>query len=165
MGFELNVSSDLDIDTSSSFLDELDTSIPEIGETTDADKDMIGTTAVQTPVNMTGNVNTNFSAINHVPQGYVPQYMPQQSYTQQPGMHGAAPQADAEKLTTAQWFGTLILSTCLGVISIVLLILWGFSEGSREPRRSFARAMLIMVPIIHLLSFVGIGVILSLLDP
>lgn len=164
MGFELNISSDLDIDTGSSFLDELDTSLPEVSDTSATDNAVNSATVPQPAVGMRDNVNTNFSAQRHVPQGYVPQYMPPQPYMQQPQPYRAMPQTDVEKLTTGQWVGTLFLSTCLGVISIVLLILWGFADGAKEPRKSFARAMLIVVPIFYIVVFFGLGIIIKLAD-
>lgn len=185
MGFELNISSDLDVDTSSSFLDELDTSLPEISDTKSPDN-AVSSTAVPQPaigapkkpntdfsaqrhasqptVGMRNTPNTNISAQRHVPQGYVPQYMPQQPYMQPSQPYRAVPQTDVEKLTMGQWLGTLFLSTCLGAISIVLLILWGFANGSKEPRKSFARAMLIVVPIFYIVVFFGIGFIIQLAD-
>lgn len=171
MGFELNISSDLDIDTGSSFLDELDTSLPEVSDT-DATDNAVNSTAVPQPaVGMPNNVNTNFSAQRHVPQGYAPLYAPPQGqarpYGGQPYQYGAQypAQPDVEKLTMGQWVGTLFLSTCLGMISYVLLILWGFGNGAKEPRKSFARAMLVLLPIVHVLSFFAIAILFSLIDP
>ena len=170
MGFELNISSDLDIDTGSSFLDELDTSLPEVSDTSATDNAVNSTAVPQPAVGMPNNVNTNFSAQRHVPQGYAPLYAPPQGqarpYGGQPYQYGAQypAQPDVEKLTTGQWVGTLFLSTCLGVISIVLLILWGFADGAKEPRKSFARAMLLVVPILYIVVFFGLGIIIKLAD-
>lgn len=166
MGFELNISSELDIDTGSSFLDELDTGLSDVGvDITEVDNVQKSAEVPQAVVHTPDTVSTNFSAQKHVPQGYVPQYMPQQSNSRVYQQSGTAQRGDCETLTTGQWLGTLLLSTCLGVISYVLLILWGFGQGANEPRRSFARAMLILLPILHILSFFGICILFYILNP
>ncbi len=165
MGLELNISSDLDIDTGSSFLDDLDTSIPEANDDINGKGNVQKAAEVQAPVmNMPNTANTNFSAQQYIPQGYVPQYIPQQPYGQPYQPYGAMPQGNTEKLTMGQWLGTLVLSTCLGAISIVLLILWGFGNDAKEPRKSFARAMLVAVPIIYFVLFFGLGLIACIFD-
>lgn len=165
MGFELNISSDLDVDTSSSFLDELDTALPDLEA--DVQENEKPHTSVKVPQAATAApdiIYTNKSAQDHVPQGYVPQYIPQQSFSRVYQQNGNAQNGDVEKLTTSQWAGTIILSTCLAMISYILLIMWGFGNGSKEPRRSFARAMLILLPIFHILMFFGLAVLIEIVN-
>ena len=44
-------------------------------------------------------------------------------------------------MTTGQWIGTILLCTCLGIISLILNIVWGFSSSTPEPKRGFCRGM------------------------
>lgn len=56
-----------------------------------------------------------------------------------------APQnVPVETLTASQWVGTFIVCTCLGIISLIINIIWGFCSDMPEPRRSFARGMLVI---------------------
>lgn len=165
MGFELNISSDLDVDTSSSFLDELDTALPDLeADAQENEKPQVSVEVPQAATAAPDIIYTNKSAQTHVPQGYVPQYIPQQSFSRVYQQNGNAQNGDVEKLTTGQWAGTIILSTCLGIISYVLLIMWGFGNGSKEPRRSFARAVLILLPILHVLMFLGLAVLIEIVN-
>lgn len=155
MDFELSVSSTLDIDNDNSFWDELDNSVPQPANdsdtlsVTDTPKVSATATAVQTkkrpPVQQNG--------------GYVQQNPPPSVFS-----YLAQNTSSTEKLTTAQWVGTLLLSMCLGFISIILLVVWGFGNGTKEPRRSFARAMLILTPVIYFAVIIGLGVFCSILD-
>lgn len=179
MGFELNISSDLDVDTGSDFLDNLDNNLSDVaGDTSDAAKTSEATTDVPHIDAGAGNsAPTNFSAQQHVPQGsgYVPIYAPQQGNNGQGNPYGGyqypygyqyppQPQPEVEKMTMGQWVGTILLSTCLGIISVIMLIVWGFSNDAKEPRKSFARAMLVVVPIIYFVLFFGLGIIVTVLD-
>ncbi len=166
MGFELNISSDLDIDTGSSFLDELDTSIPEMNDNATGADEAKNSASVQMPViNTPDTANTAFGAQNSASKGYVPHYMPPQSNAAAYQFYGASQQSDTEKLTMGQWAGTLLLSTCLGIVSYILLIMWGFGNTAKEPRKSFARAMLVLLPIVHFVSFIGTAILFYLMDP
>ncbi len=156
MGFELNISSDLDIDTGSSFLDNLDTGISDGGnDVLGADSVKKTDTVHSTVMNTPNTANTDIST-----KGNVPQYLPPRTYGQP---NGASAQDDTEKLTMGQWVGTLLLSTCLGIVSIILLILWGFGATAKEPRKSFAKAMLVLVPIVYIISFFGMALLYYLM--
>lgn len=155
MEFELSVSSTLDIDNDNSFWDELDNSVPQTvnasetpsvtaNSTVSADVPM-AQTKKQPPVQQNG--------------GYIPQNTQQSAFS-----YLAQNTNSTEKLTTAQWIGTLLLSVCLGFISIILLVVWGFGKDTKEPRRSFARAMLILMPVIYFAVFIGLGVFCSILE-
>ena len=165
MGFELNISSDLDIDTSSSFLDDLDTSLPDIEVDTKGTEKIEKAAEASLPATDTPDtIYTNMSAQKYVPQGYVPQYMPQQSYSRVYQQNGTGQNADTEKLTMGQWVGTLLLSTCLGIVSFILLIMWGFGATAKEPRKSYARAMLVLLPIVHIVAFFSTAILFYLMD-
>lgn len=56
------------------------------------------------------------------------------------GQYNVPPQM----LTTEQWLGTIILCSCLGIISVILNVIWGYCSDVPEPKRSFSRAMLIV---------------------
>ncbi len=153
MDFELSVSSTLDIDNDNSFWDGLDNSVPQPVNASDTpsvtDTPTVGATAAQ--VKKQPSVQQN--------GGYVPQNPQQSAFS-----YLAQNANSTEKLTTAQWIGTLLLSVCLGFISIILLVVWGFGNGTKEPKRSFARAMLILMPVIYFTVFIGLGVICSILE-
>lgn len=100
------------------------------------------------------NVNSDMSAT--VP---VQQYQQYQQY-QQPGIQPppVSYTAPAEPpMTLKRWIGTLLLTNCLGIISIILLFVWGFSSGPKE-RQDYCKAMLIVKAIL-----IGVGIILAML--
>ena len=79
-------------------------------------------------------------------QSYQQQYQPyQQPYGQgyqQPYQQYAAP---AEKpMGVGSWVGTILLTTCLGLISLILLFVWGFSNDVPIAKKNYCRAMLIV---------------------
>lgn len=49
---------------------------------------------------------------------------------------------DEPPMTTKRWVGTILLTTCLGIVSWVLLFVWGFGSGPKE-RQNYCKAMLI----------------------
>ncbi len=46
-------------------------------------------------------------------------------------------------MTLGQWVGTILLTQCLGIISIILLFVWGFSNDVPLAKKNYCRAMLI----------------------
>lgn len=46
-------------------------------------------------------------------------------------------------MTLGQWVGTILLTQCLGIISIILLFVWGFSNDVPLSKKNYCRAMLI----------------------
>lgn len=55
------------------------------------------------------------------------------------------PSAPAEQpMTVGQWVGTILLTTCLGTISLILLFIWGFSSTTPTSKKNYCRAMLIV---------------------
>lgn len=55
------------------------------------------------------------------------------------------PSAPAEQpMTVGQWVGTILLTTCLGTISLILLFVWGFSSTTPTSKKNYCRGMLIV---------------------
>ncbi len=61
------------------------------------------------------------------------------------------------EMTTGQWVGTILLTSCLGIISIVLLFVWAFSD-TPQPKKNYCRGMLIVQAIM-----LGIAIIWMIL--
>lgn len=49
-----------------------------------------------------------------------------------------------EQMTTGEWVLTIIVGSFFGIISLILNIVWGFSESTPEPKRSFCKGMFIV---------------------
>lgn len=79
-------------------------------------------------------------------QNTYPQNNYQQSTYQQniqpPPIASYSP-AEEPPLTMGKWVATLLLTTCLGFVSWILLFVWGFSAGPKE-RQNYCKAMLIV---------------------
>lgn len=58
-------------------------------------------------------------------------------------------------MTLGQWVGTILLTSCLGLVSIVLLFVWSFSD-TPEPKKTYCRGMLIVQGIFFALSLIWI---------
>lgn len=69
-----------------------------------------------------------------------PQY--QQPYPQQ--NYGVQPNAPEPPMSVGQWVGTILLTTCLGTISLILLFIWAFSNSTPASKKNYCRAMLIV---------------------
>ena len=80
-----------------------------------------------------------------------PYQQPAQSYPQYPG----TPAVNNEVMSVGQWVGTIILSG-LGIIGLVLLFVWGFSNDTPITKKNYARAMLILTAI-------GVGIYILLM--
>lgn len=85
----------------------------------------------------------------------------QPNYNDQPNSGYGAPQyarnitpngVPTETMTMGQWLVTIIVSTCFGVVSLILNIVWGVSSATPEPKRSFCRAMIVINIIAMVLS-------------
>ena len=101
----------------------------------------------------TQTVQPNFVYTNQPTGGYgAPQYgQPINQYNQ--------PQ---QAMTVGQWVGTILLCTCLGMVSFVLTIVWAFSSSTPEPKKSFCKGyfyvQLIMIGVSILLMILIFGV-------
>lgn len=69
-----------------------------------------------------------------------------------------------ETMSMGQWVGIIIACTFLGIVSIILNIIWGFSNTTPEPRKSYCRAMLVINFISYFLVFGFFAFIISLVD-
>ncbi len=136
--------SKLDIDTGSDFLDNLDTSSFDTG----AADDVLATPTTVVPVPVEASPKAAEKPVAQKQNNtagnapYVPMYANKQNFSCK------APTEEVEKLTTTQWLGTIVLFTCLGPISFVMLIMNAFNTNVPEPKKSFARALLIALPIL-----------------
>lgn len=78
-----------------------------------------------------------------------------------------AQQPAQESMSLGSWILTIFLTHCLGPVSIVLLAVWGFAAQAKEPRKTYCRAMLCLLPItgfgMLFGNFVGLAVLFNLL--
>ena len=84
------------------------------------------------------------------PMGYpnpVPQY--QQNFNNAP-----APEP-YEHMSVGSWVGTVILTSWFGFISLILLFVWGFGNGTPQPKKNYCRAMLIFELIAFILVIIA----------
>lgn len=76
-------------------------------------------------------------------QGYSQQNYGQQTY-QPPGYQAyPAPAPVSEQMTVGNWIATILLTQCLGIVSLILLFVWGFSDNVPMAKKNYCRAMLI----------------------
>ena len=84
-----------------------------------------------------------------------------QNYNQQPsGQYiytNPYTEPHSEEMSLGKWVGTIIVTTFFGLISLVLLFIWGFGEGP-ESRKRYCKAMLIVQAI-----SIGVAILLMLL--
>ena len=59
-------------------------------------------------------------------------------------------------ITTAEWFGTLIV-LIIPIVGIIIYFIWAFGSGGNPNRRNYCRAALILMAI-----SIGLGLIFSL---
>ena len=86
------------------------------------------------------------------PQYQQPQYGQQQQYNYAP-----QPAQQEPEMSVGSWVGTIIVTTFFGIISIILLFVWGFGSSGPESRRRYCKAMLI----VDLISII-VGVVMIL---
>lgn len=127
---------------------------------------------MESAVDVGGNVNLN-KTVNSMPAASAPvQSVPAPTYQQAPyqqpaptyPQYSSTPAANNEVMSVGQWVGTIILSS-LGIIGLILLFVWGFSNDTPTNKKNYARAMLIMWAIavgVYILFFIimlalGIG--------
>lgn len=78
-----------------------------------------------------------------------PQYNYNYTYNQQ------VPQE--KPMTTGQWVGTIIVTTWFGIISLIITLVWAFSDSTNTSKKNYCRAVLII-------DLIGVGLcILTLL--
>ena len=52
---------------------------------------------------------------------------------------------EEKKMGVGAWFGTILLTNLLGIISLVLLFVWAFGTDVPTAKKNYCRAMLILV--------------------
>lgn len=129
MDKKLSVSSSLDVDTDSIFDDALE-------DNTDITAAAVQNTARAVHSNPQSSAD-DCSAVPQADQGgYIPLYKPNNTVQ------------ESNEYTTTRWLGTLVVSMFFGIVSDIILIIWA-RDDSNMMRRNFARAMLIIAPIVH----------------
>lgn len=74
-----------------------------------------------------------------------------------------------QEMSTGQWVGTIILTTWFGLISLILCIVWGFSDSNvPTAKKNFCRGMLIIqiigIALAILFSIIFFAVIMANID-
>lgn len=91
------------------------------------------------PYNNANQAQNQYAQYNNQQQGY-----PQQNYGQPYQQPAYRPYSAAnEEMTVGNWLATIIL-TSLGIIGLILLFVWGFSDNVPKAKKNYCRAMLIM---------------------
>lgn len=135
MDKKLFVSSSLDVDTDSIFDNDALENSADITEAA-AQSGSVRNTARAVHSNPQNSAD-DCSAVPQADQGrYIPLYKPNNTVQ------------ESNEYTTTRWLGTLVVSMCFGIVSDIILIIWA-RDDSNMMRRNFARAMLIIAPIVH----------------
>lgn len=72
-----------------------------------------------------------------------------------------------QSMTLGSWVGTILLTHLFGIISIILLFVWGFSDSTPPAKKNYCRAMLIFegiaigLVILLFIFFAAIGLSMS----
>lgn len=84
------------------------------------------------------------------PMGY-----PNPAPLYQQGYNNAPAPERYEHMSVGAWVGTVILTTWFGLISLILLFVWGFGSTTPQPKKNYCRAMLIFELIALILSIIA----------
>ena len=106
-----------------------------------------------------------------IPQASVPM---QNNYQQPMGYPNPAPQYQQgynnapvperyEHMSVGSWVGTVILTTWFGLISLILLFVWGFGSTTPQPKKNYCRAMLIFELIAFVLAIIWFVVFMCII--
>lgn len=79
-------------------------------------------------------------------------------YGQQPYQQYQQPVQSGDSMTLGSWIGTILLTNLFGLISIILLFVWGFSDTTPIAKKNYCRAMLIYQAIM-----IGLAIILFII--
>lgn len=60
----------------------------------------------------------------------------------------------AEQMTVGQWVGTIVITTCFSLISLLVTIIWAFAPTTPEPKKSFCKAWLIVMLVLIVLGII-----------
>ena len=92
------------------------------------------------------------------PMGYPnPAPMYQQNFNNAP-----APER-YEHMSVGSWVGTVILTSWFGLISLILLFVWGFGSTTPQPKKNYCRAMLIFELIAFVLVIIAFVVFMCVI--
>ncbi len=69
-----------------------------------------------------------------------------------------------QEMTLGQWVATVICCTWFGIISLILCIVWGFSDSTPTAKKNYCRAMLILQVIGIVLYIIFLIVFISILS-
>ncbi len=103
--------------------------------------------------------------VQPVNSGYQQNYNNQsynQSYNQPYGQQYPSPVQSSDSMTLGSWVGTVLLTNLFGIISIILLFVWGFSDTTPIAKKNYCRAMLICKAIMVGLVIIMMIVVFSL---
>lgn len=68
----------------------------------------------------------------------------------------------SDEMTLGKWVLTIIVTTFLGIISLIFLFIWGFGDGP-ESRKNYCKAMLIVEAISIVLAIIAWIVIMGII--
>lgn len=102
-----------------------------------------------------GAVNLGKPASSEMPSTNSSEVYPggQQTYNQVPPNQAQMPvypqsyntgnTQEYQTMSVGSWVGTILLS-CLGIIGLIFLFIWAFDSSTIQPKKNYARAMLII---------------------
>ncbi len=125
---------------------------PECGNALGSAVDLNKPQSVEQPQPVPVNIPQN--NINGQPMGQ-PGYIPQAQYYN----NVPAPEYQ-EHMSVGSWVGTIILTSALGLISIILLFVWAFGGSTPQPKKNYCRAVLIFDLIAVILSVIAFVIIM-----
>lgn len=117
------------------------TSVPKMPETMGTAQDAIrqaNERAAQN--NVVPPMQNTYSSPAPIPTP-APSYNQPGNYAQMPNYPQSSNVTHSEEMTVGQWVGTILLGSCLGIISFILLIVWGFGSNTPQPKKNYAKAM------------------------
>ena len=66
-------------------------------------------------------------------------------------------------MSVGAWVGTVILTSWFGLISLILLFVWGFGSTTPQPKKNYCRAMLIFELIAFVLVIIAFVVFMCVI--
>ena len=64
--------------------------------------------------------------------------------------------SENKSMSVGDWIITMLI-TAIPLVGLIMLFVWGFSEGTNESKKNWAKATLIFYAIIFVLYFVFLG--------
>ncbi|WP_155832627.1 zinc-ribbon domain-containing protein [Butyrivibrio sp. AE3006] len=84
---------------------------------------------------------------------YQPQYQQQMGYGPQGGAPYGYMPVNNEPVSLGDWLLTFLI-TCIPLVGFIMLIVWAVSDSTKESKKNWARARLVWMVIIYILSFI-----------